>query len=74
MGSSQFVIAPTTDQIIPVVQHFLVLPADTGKMANPIPMSRLPQCETTCLRTVTARPILVESSRGPELMMALTNT
>merc|ERR1719391_1626183 len=29
---------------------------------------------TACLLTVPARPIRVESSRGPELMMALTNT
>merc|ERR550519_77024 len=29
---------------------------------------------TACLLTVPARPILVESSLGPELMMALTNT
>merc|ERR1719397_2044550 len=29
---------------------------------------------TACLLTVPARPIRVESSRGPELMMALTTT
>merc|ERR1711913_154547 len=29
---------------------------------------------TACLLTVPARPIRVESSRGPELMMALTRT
>ena len=29
---------------------------------------------TAWRRTVPARPILVESSRGPELMMALTTT
>ena len=29
---------------------------------------------TACLLTVPARPIRVESSRGPELMIALTST
>lgn len=32
------------------------------------------ETSTAWRRTVPARPILVESSRGPELMMAVTNT
>lgn len=32
------------------------------------------ETSTACLLTVPARPIRVESSRGPELIMAVTKT